>query len=162
MYERVAERSRGVRHARNALDGRSPCRCSSPTGKPGVGAQGPGQVGRGCRPAPISYGGWKFISNTGAGSAQRIIRNGSIARRERKLWLTNSSLALALALNSTGKVIKANSEDDPKRALQGRAVPSRAAFPLIPCGPSGITRPRPSLGERRPPAADYHSAVAFL
>jgi len=34
----------------------------------------------------------------------------------------------------------------------------RAQFSLIP----GITRPRPSLGERRPPAADYHSAVAFL
>jgi hypothetical protein len=37
-------------------------------------------------------------------------------------WLTNSSLALALALNSTGKVIKENSEDEPKRIMPTLAM----------------------------------------
>jgi hypothetical protein len=32
-------------------------------------------------------------------------------------WLTNNFCALALALNSTGKVRKAKREDDPKRMI---------------------------------------------
>jgi hypothetical protein len=52
-----------------------------------------------------------------SGSPQNLLNSCNLFITRMMPWLTNNFCALALALNSTGKVRKAKSEDDPKRMI---------------------------------------------